>query len=55
MLEIVAVPAFADNYIWLVHDPDSGETALPEVRTAVCMGAPAARPVGAHGRTAQTR
>ena len=27
MLEIVAVPAFADNYIWLVHDPESGETA----------------------------
>jgi hydroxyacylglutathione hydrolase len=28
MLEIVAVPAFADNYIWLVHDPASGETAV---------------------------
>ena len=28
MLEIVAVPAFTDNYIWLVHDPDSGETAV---------------------------
>ena len=28
MLEIVAVPAFADNYIWLVHDADSGETAV---------------------------
>ena len=28
MLEIVAVSAFADNYIWLVHDPDSGETAV---------------------------
>jgi len=27
-LEIVAVPAFADNYLWLVHDPDSGETAV---------------------------
>ncbi len=27
MLEIVAVPAFSDNYIWLVHDPVSGETA----------------------------
>ena len=27
MLEIVAVPAFSDNYIWLVHDPASGETA----------------------------
>ena len=28
MLEIVAVPAFADNYLWLVHDCDSGETAV---------------------------
>lgn len=28
MLEIVAVPAFSDNYLWLVHDEDSGETAV---------------------------
>ena len=28
MLEIVPVPAFSDNYIWLVHDPDSSETAM---------------------------
>jgi len=28
MLEIVAVPAFSDNYLWLVHDHDSGETAV---------------------------
>lgn len=28
MLEIVPVPAFSDNYIWLVHDADSGETAI---------------------------
>ena len=28
MLEVVASPAFADNYLWLVHDPDSGETAV---------------------------
>jgi hydroxyacylglutathione hydrolase len=27
-LEIVAVPAFADNYLWLVHDAQSGETAV---------------------------
>jgi len=27
-MEIVAVPAFSDNYIWLVHDSDSGETAV---------------------------
>ncbi len=28
MLEIVAIPAFADNYIWLVRDDASGETAV---------------------------
>ena len=28
MLEIVPVPAFTDNYIWLVHDRGSGETAV---------------------------
>ena len=27
-LEIIAVPAFADNYLWLVHDHDGGETAV---------------------------
>ena len=27
-LEIVAVPAFADNYLWLVHDPESQDTAV---------------------------
>ena len=26
MLEIVRVPALSDNYVWLVHDPTSGET-----------------------------
>lgn len=28
MLEIVAVPAFQDNYLWLAHDQLSGETAV---------------------------
>jgi hydroxyacylglutathione hydrolase len=28
MLEVVPVPAFTDNYIWLVHDEESGETAV---------------------------
>ena len=27
-MEIVAVPAFSDNYIWIVHDEPSGETAV---------------------------
>jgi hydroxyacylglutathione hydrolase len=28
MMEIVPVPAFADNYLWLVHDEASRETAV---------------------------
>ena len=28
MLDIVRVPALSDNYIWLVHDPASGETMV---------------------------
>lgn len=28
MLEVVAVPAFTDNYIWLVRDEASGDTAI---------------------------
>jgi hydroxyacylglutathione hydrolase len=27
-LEIVRIPALSDNYIWLVHAPDSGETMV---------------------------
>jgi len=27
-MEIVPVPAFSDNYLWLVHDQSSGETAV---------------------------
>ena len=27
-MEIVAVPAFADNYLWLVNDEQSGQTAV---------------------------
>ena len=27
MVEVVAVPALRDNYVWLMHDPASGETA----------------------------
>ncbi|WP_404334616.1 hydroxyacylglutathione hydrolase [Sphingomonas sp. MMS12-HWE2-04] len=28
MLDIVRIPALSDNYIWLVHDPASGETIV---------------------------
>jgi hydroxyacylglutathione hydrolase len=27
-MEIVALPALSDNYIWLLHEPDSGHTAV---------------------------
>ena len=27
-MEIIAIPAFTDNYIWLVHDAESGESAV---------------------------
>jgi hydroxyacylglutathione hydrolase len=43
MLEIVPVPAFSDNYIWLVHDPDSGETAVVDPGDATPVLAEAAR------------
>ena len=33
-MEIVAVSAFADNYLWLVHDEASGETAVVDPGTA---------------------
>jgi hydroxyacylglutathione hydrolase len=28
VVEIVRIPALSDNYIWLVHEPDSGETMV---------------------------
>lgn len=28
MLDIVRIPALSDNYIWLIHDPASGETIV---------------------------
>jgi hydroxyacylglutathione hydrolase len=27
-LDIVRIPALSDNYIWLIHDPESGETVV---------------------------
>ncbi len=42
-IEIVAVPAFADNYLWLVHDPASGETAVVDPGDAVPVLAEAER------------
>ena len=46
-MEIVAVPAFTDNYIWLVHDADSGETVVVDPGDA----APVIADVGRRGWT----
>ena len=48
-LEIVAVPAFADNYLWLAHDHASGETAVVDPGDAAPVLAETARrgwPIG---------
>jgi hydroxyacylglutathione hydrolase len=42
-MEIVAVPAFADNYLWLVHDEESGETAVVDPGDAAPVLAEAQR------------
>lgn len=42
-MEIVAVPAFNDNYLWLVHDEPSGETAVVDPGDAAPILAEAAR------------
>ena len=34
MLEIVPVPVLRDNYVWLVHDPASGETVAVDPSVA---------------------
>jgi hydroxyacylglutathione hydrolase len=43
MLEIVPVPAFNDNYLWLVHDRKSGETAVVDPGDATAVVAEAER------------
>jgi hydroxyacylglutathione hydrolase len=43
MLDVVAVPAFADNYLWLVHDKASGETAVVDPGDAAPVLAEAVR------------
>jgi len=42
-MEIVPVPAFSDNYIWLVHDEESGETAVVDPGDALPVLAEAER------------
>ena len=34
MVEIVRIPALSDNYIWLVHEPASGETVVVDPAVA---------------------
>lgn len=43
MLQVVAVPAFSDNYLWLVHDDASGETAVVDPGDAAPVLAEAER------------
>lgn len=42
-MEIVPVPAFSDNYLWLVHDEESGSTAVVDPGDAVPVLAEAER------------
>lgn len=42
-MEIVPVPAFSDNYLWLVHDDESGETAVVDPGDAAPVLAEAER------------
>ena len=42
-LEIVRIPALSDNYIWLVHDPVSGETMVVDPAEAAPVLAEAER------------
>jgi hydroxyacylglutathione hydrolase len=44
-LEIIRIPVLSDNYVWLVHEPDSGETMVvdPAVADPVLAEAEARR------------
>jgi hydroxyacylglutathione hydrolase len=42
-MEIVPVPAFSDNYLWLVHDEESGRTAVVDPGDAAPVLTEAAR------------
>ncbi len=42
-LEIVRIPALSDNYIWLVHEPESGETMVVDPAQAEPVLAEAAQ------------
>jgi hydroxyacylglutathione hydrolase len=42
-MQVIAVPAFNDNYLWLVHDEPSGETAVVDPGDAGAVLAEAER------------
>jgi hydroxyacylglutathione hydrolase len=43
MIEIVRIPALSDNYIWLAHEPGSGETTVVDPAEAAPVLAEAER------------
>ncbi|HEX9932030.1 MAG TPA: hydroxyacylglutathione hydrolase [Allosphingosinicella sp.] len=43
MIEIARIPVLSDNYVWLVHEPESGETAAVDPAVAEPVLAEAAR------------
>lgn len=42
-IEVVRIPVLSDNYVWLVHEPESGETAVVDPAVADPVLAEAAR------------
>jgi hydroxyacylglutathione hydrolase len=42
-LEVARIPVLSDNYVWLLHDPESGETAVIDPAVADPVLAEAAR------------
>ena len=43
MIEVVRIPVLSDNYVWLVHEPVSGETAVVDPAVADPVLAEAAK------------
>ena len=43
MVEVVRIPVLRDNYVWLVHEPESGETAVVDPAVAEPVLAEAGR------------
>lgn len=43
MLEIIRIPVLSDNYVWLVHEPESGETMVVDPAVAEPVLAEAAK------------